>query len=190
MNTIIKDLQPTYFPVVYQFIKYDGQKYDLTGTPTVTIYEEDGTDSSFGSTEVTGSPFTIAKLNSKTGLYGVMVAKSLFTTGYFYRFLWEATINGVDTAGQEIYFACDSSSFKSYSGGAYRKVYTVTDGDGIALEGVEVRATSDAAGNTTIATSETDSNGEAILYLPAGTVYLWNYKQNYSFSNPDVEVVE
>jgi len=190
MKNLILDLQPDYIPLTIQCTTSDGTKTDPSSY-TVTLYEEDGGDSTFSSTQVTGSPFTLAKINSKTGYYGVLVPKTVFTSGKYYMLLWELTIDGVTTAGQEIYFACNSGSFKNYSGGAYRKVYTVTDGNGIAIEGVEVRATSDAAGNTTIATSSTDSNGEAILYLPAGTVYLWRFKSGYEFSDqPDTEVVE
>jgi hypothetical protein len=101
------DLLPDYIPFEFQSTKSDGTKFDPTGTPTVSIYEENGNDAVFSSTQITGSPFNMAKINSKTGNYGVLVDKTLFTTGNLYRVLFEATVDGVATASIEYYIAYD-----------------------------------------------------------------------------------
>ena len=189
MDNIIKDLQPTNVLFVIQSTKSDGEITDPTGG-TLTIYEENGTDTSFSSTQVTGSPFTITKINSKTGLYGVLIAKTVFTSGKYYLLLWEMTVDGISTAEQETYFFCDAESFKNYAAGAYLKTYTVDDSDGNPLSDVRVDATTDEAGATKIGSSTTDDAGEAKFYLPAGTIYMWRYKSGYTFVNPDEELVE
>lgn len=190
MENIILDLQPTNILFVIQATKGDGTITDPTGTPTLTIYEEDGVDDSFSSSQVTGSPFTITKINDKTGLYGVLVAKSVFTTGKYYFLLWEMTVDGITTADQEIYFCCNAESFKNYASGAYGKTYTVNDSSGSPLLGVRVDVTTDEAGETKIASGVTDSVGEITFYLPAGAVYMWRYHSQYTFENPDEELVE
>lgn len=191
MENIYLDLHSTYIPFVIQTTKSDGTKYDPSSS-SLTIYEEDGADSSFSSSQITGSPFSLSQINSLTGLYGTMIPKSSFTTGKYYLALWELTVDSINTAGQEIYFVCNAESFKDYSGGSIREVYTVLDQSGNAIEGASVRVTSDEAGETTIAVgkSTSDSNGEVVLYLPAGTVYVWVQHDNYSFDNPDTELVE
>jgi len=191
MKNIYLDLYSSYIPFLIQTTKSDGTKYDVSSSSLI-IYEEDGGDSNFSSTQITGSPFSLNKVNSKTGYYGTLIDKSLFTVGKFYLALWELTIDGTDTAGQELYFVCNSTSFQSGSGGAYKKIYTVTDGSGNVIEGATIRATSDEAGTDTIAygASDSDSNGEIIIYLPLGTVYIWTYHSDYTFDNPDEELVE
>jgi hypothetical protein len=110
---LILDLLPAYINFEVQSTDGSGVVTDPTGTPTVSIYEEGGADANFDNSQITGSPFTIAKINAKVGNYGVLVDKSLFTAGKLYRCLYELTVDGNATAKVEYYFAVNSSSFKS-----------------------------------------------------------------------------
>lgn len=74
--------------------------------------------------------------------------------------------------------------------------YTVTNvSNGNPIEGVEVTITTDSAGNNVIWNGDTDALGVArddegrLPYLDPGTYYFFSQKANYSFSNPDTEVV-
>ncbi len=113
MNILILDQLPAYISFEKQATKADGTKDDPTGTPTVSIYEEGGGDSSYDNSQITGSPFTCAKINSKTGNYGVLVDKTLFTAGKIYRALYEWTVDGVNTAAMDVFLAVNTSSFKA-----------------------------------------------------------------------------
>jgi len=108
MKQLILDLSPTYIPFLVQCTKAAGDKVDPT-VDNLIIYEEGGADATFDSTQVTGSPFDPAQVNSKTGLWGVLVAKSVFTAGKCYIALWEMTVDGVTTAKVEKYLAKNSS---------------------------------------------------------------------------------
>lgn len=112
MNLIYLDLAPAYIPFLVQATKGDGSKIDPT-VDTLIIYEEGGADATFDSTTITGSPFDPAKVNAKTGLWGVMVAKTAFTAGKWYVALWEMTVDGITTAKVDRYFACNASQFKA-----------------------------------------------------------------------------
>lgn len=109
MNTICLDLCPAYIPFLIQCTQGTGDKVDPT-VDNLIIYEEGGADATFDSTTITGSPFDPAKINSKTGLWGVLVAKSVFTSGKFYIALWEMTVDGIATAKAERYLACNSGN--------------------------------------------------------------------------------
>jgi hypothetical protein len=106
------DLQPAYIPFEFQANKSDGTKFDPSAS-SIIIYEESGSDSSFDSSQISGSPFTPVKINSKTGNYGVLIDKSLFTVGKYYRILYEATIDSIASAYQETYFMVNSSQLKA-----------------------------------------------------------------------------
>ncbi len=113
MNILILDKLPDYITFEKQATKVDGTKTDPTGTPTVSIYEEGGADANYDSAQIAGSPFTCAKINGKTGNYGKLVAKSLFTAGKIYRALFEWTVDGVATAAVDVYHAINSSDLKA-----------------------------------------------------------------------------
>ena len=55
------------------------------------------------------------------------------------------------------------------------------------IEGVRVLVSTTSEGGNYIASGTTDVNGRALLWLDAGTYYLWLSKAGYSFSNPDTE---
>lgn len=85
---------------------------------------------------------------------------------------------------------------KQRTPGAIAFTYTVTDsGTGLPIDGVEVWITTDVAGTNVIWNGHTnafgiarDSNGY-LPYLDAGTYYFWCQLANYTFSNPDTEIV-
>lgn len=110
MKILNLDLYPAYIPFIVQCTKAAGDKVDPT-VDNLIIYEEGGADATFDSGEVTGSPFDPAQVNSKTGLWGVLIAKTVFTAGKFYIALWEMTVDSITTAKVERYFACNASSF-------------------------------------------------------------------------------
>jgi hypothetical protein len=113
MRLLILDKLPAYISFEKQATKADGTKSDPTGTPTVSIYEEGGADGSYDNSQITGSPFTCAKINAKTGSYGVLVDKSLFTAGKVYRALYEWTVDAIDTAAVDLFLALNSSDLKA-----------------------------------------------------------------------------
>lgn len=112
MKSIFLDLSPSYIPFIVQCTKSVGDKIDPT-VDNLIIYEEGGADAVFDSGQITGSPFDPAKVNSKTGLWGILVPKSALTAGKWYIALWEMTVNGVATAKVEKYFVCNASQFKA-----------------------------------------------------------------------------
>lgn len=112
LQPIYLDLSPDYIPFMIQATTAAGASSNPT-VDSLIIYEEGGANAVFDSTTVTGSPFDPAQVNSKTGLWGVLVAKSVFTAGRFYVALWEMTVDSVATSKVEIFFATNASSFKA-----------------------------------------------------------------------------
>jgi len=69
--------------------------------------------------------------------------------------------------------------------GAITYTHTITSSvDSSPISQVDVWVTSDAAGNTVIASGETDGDGEVTFYLDEGTYYLWSQRPGYNFTNP------
>lgn len=68
-------------------------------------------------------------------------------------------------------------------------VYTDEDAktDPIALCAVWV--STDSAGNTVVASGQTDADGLVTFYLNPDVYYFWRSKSGYSFTNPDTETV-
>jgi len=61
---------------------------------------------------------------------------------------------------------------------------------GVAVDGAEVRITSDADGNTAVAGPKyTDASGNATFLLDPGTYYAWVQSAGYDFSNPTTVTV-
>ena len=106
MKPIFIDLAPAYIPFVIQCKAADEEVLDPT-VDSLVIYEEGGDNATFDATTISGSPFDPGKVNSKTGLWGVMVPKSAFTVGKWYIALWEVTVDGVVTAHVDTYFVCN-----------------------------------------------------------------------------------
>jgi hypothetical protein len=74
--------------------------------------------------------------------------------------------------------------------GAISWTYTLTDSDdGTPIDGAEVWATTDAAGEDVVASGTTDSFGVVTFMLDAGAYYFWRKCSGYNFNNPDLETV-
>ena len=74
--------------------------------------------------------------------------------------------------------------------GATTFTYTVyEDDDTTPIDGCEVWASTDSAGSTVVAARVTDTNGEVEFFLDDGTYYIWRRHSDWTFSNPDTEVV-
>lgn len=69
------------------------------------------------------------------------------------------------------------------------KQYTVNDADGDPITNVYVKVTSDSAGSTFVAQAYTNTLGIATFTLANGTYYMWRQHPNYTFSDPDTEIV-
>lgn len=68
--------------------------------------------------------------------------------------------------------------------------YTLTSSvDGTAIEGAIVEVYSDSTMSSLVATGLTNSAGQVVFYLDAGTYYLKRIKPGWSFTNPDQETV-
>jgi hypothetical protein len=67
--------------------------------------------------------------------------------------------------------------------GATAHTVTVNDGSN-PISGADVWITSDQAGNTVVASGETDGNGQVTFQLDAGTYYMWVQISGYNFTNP------
>ena len=106
------DLLPAYFPLEKTATDSTGLKLNPTAA-TVRVFEEGGADGTFDNSEVAGSPFTCNQINSKTGSYGILILKSLFTANRFYRCLFEWTVSGITTHSEDTYFMYNTASYKA-----------------------------------------------------------------------------
>jgi len=159
LQPLYLDLLPAYVPLLVQCSAADGTKTDPT-VDALTIYEEAGADGTFDSTQVAGSPFDPAQYNSKTGVWGVLVAKTVFTAGRFYVLVWELTVDGVTASHTEVLFACNAASFKAtgFSTHSAADVKTAMEADGSKLDAVydklptgTISDFDEAANNVTVA---------------------------------------
>lgn len=74
--------------------------------------------------------------------------------------------------------------------GAIAYPYVLTDDETSSpIAGVEVSVSSDVAGTVIVASGTTDINGSVTFNLNAGTYCFWREHPNYTFVDPDVEVV-
>lgn len=112
MKKILLDISPAYLFFAVQCAKSDGAKIDPT-VDGLAVYEIDGTSATIGGTGIAGSPFDPVQFELKTGLWAVKIAKSAFTEGRQYLFLWEMTVDGKTAAKQEIYHACNAADFQA-----------------------------------------------------------------------------
>lgn len=75
-------------------------------------------------------------------------------------------------------------------GGAVETNIITNDDEGNPLDGVEVWATTDAAGNNVVAgTLSSDTDGTVTFMLDAGTYYIWRQLARFNFPNPQTIVV-
>lgn len=81
-------------------------------------------------------------------------------------------------------------AFIAQGNGTIQYVYTLTDSvTAGAIIGARITVTTDSAGTNIVAEDVTDTNGQAVFYLNAGTYYFWRQCAGYTFDDPDVEVV-
>jgi len=112
IQPLFLDLLPAYVPFLVQCQDAAGAKTSPS-VDNLIIYEEGGADATPDTAGITGSPFDPVQINSKTGLWGVWVAKSALTAGKIYIALWEMTVDGTAAAKAETYLAVNSSSFQA-----------------------------------------------------------------------------
>lgn len=80
--------------------------------------------------------------------------------------------------------------YEGLGAGALTFTYTLTNSvTGVVIQNAEVWVTTDAAGNNIIASGLTNASGQIVLYLDAGTYYLWRQHPQYTFTDPDIEVI-
>lgn len=78
----------------------------------------------------------------------------------------------------------------SAGSGALTFTYTVTNElTGLPVPDVAIEVYTDAAMTNLVAVGATDTFGQAVFYLDAGTYYFKRIKEGWQFTNPDVEVV-
>lgn len=74
--------------------------------------------------------------------------------------------------------------------GAIPYPYVLTDDETSgSIAGAEVSVSTDEAGTVIVASGTTDVNGSVTFNLDAGTYYFWREHPNYTFIDPDTEVV-
>ncbi len=74
--------------------------------------------------------------------------------------------------------------------GAVTFVYTCYKVDGSTpLSGCDIWVTTDQAGSNTVASGVTNTSGQVTVFLDAGTMYFWRQHPDFTFTNPDSEVV-
>lgn len=150
---------------------------------------------------------TGVSINANTPLADVMAKlDDAHTTGFYTETITCSTANGYeDGKTYTIYIEATvdsdrggiSYAFTAYSqlggvaAGAISWTYTLTDSaTGGPIDGAEVWVTSDSAGLYVLASGTTDSAGQVIFMLDAGTVYVWAKKSGYNMDDlPDEEVV-
>ena len=101
--------------------------------------------------------------------------------------VWDELLSGHTDAGS----AGKALGVATAAPGSTEFTYTLTDSvtsAAIANALVWVTTTNDPD-DAIIAQAYTDTNGEAVFYLDAGTYYLWRQKSGYTFTNPDTETI-
>jgi hypothetical protein len=98
----------------------------------------------------------------------------------------------VESTSVHVPYSDQVKTWSSPTQGAGGDGWTYTLTDSVSSQPVadaEIWATTDAAGQNTVAHDHTDENGQVVFYLAAGTYYIWGAKAGYEFDNPDTEVV-
>ena len=104
--------------------------------------------------------------------------------------VWEETLADHSGTAGSTAEALDSASAGAAGAGGISFTYTLTSSvDASPIPDADVWVTSDAQGNTVLASGQTDSNGQVTFQLDAGTVYVWRQKAGWNFTNPDEETV-
>ncbi|HUV95809.1 MAG TPA: hypothetical protein VMX14_13420 [Anaerolineae bacterium] len=103
--------------------------------------------------------------------------------------VWDEVLTGHIVAGTTGY-ALTQAAVEAPAVGAIAFTYTLTDSaTGLPIADCLVWACTDSAGANKVTSAYTDDSGQVVLYLDAGTYYLFRKKSGYSFTNPDTETV-
>ena len=170
-----------------------GVSTDADAVPTYRIYEDDTEavilngnmdDGSGGNSEFDDA--------NTTGFYAKTIACTLgngFEDGKTYSVYISATVDS-DT-GAIAYAFTAYAQLGGITAGAIPFTYTVTSTvpPNDPIPGVDVWATTDIAGNNTIASGVTDAFGKVLFHLDEGTYYIWRQLAGWDFDNPDTEIV-
>ena len=80
--------------------------------------------------------------------------------------------------------------YEGVGAGAITFTYTLTSSeDASPIADADVWVATDAGNTNIIASDTTDSSGQVVFYLDAGTYYIFRQKDGWNFSNPDIETV-
>ena len=90
-----------------------------------------------------------------------------------------SSYNTAGTIGAKITTAAGAAG-----GGSSTYTATIKDANGATLDGVQVWATTDAAGSNTVASGVTNSHGQVTFALDPGSYYLWRQRAGQNFTNP------
>lgn len=167
-----------------------GQYWDTTGTPAFeTFVVADWANYDTAASETPASSYQ----------YQVTVPATLTSNAYVYITYYEQAGGSVaitdPVVATGVYWwdgaTAREAPVDASGAGSIEFTYTVyQDDDTTPIEGVAVYVTSDLAGANIVAgTKRTDSSGEVVFYLDAGTYYLWRQHGGWNFTNPDTEVV-
>ena len=156
---------------------------DADAPPAYRVYEDET-----GTAILTGSMALLDDANT-TGFYSEQIACTIangFEADKNYSVYISGAVGGT-TGGTSYSFVVESPAAGA---GAITFTYTLTNVDGGApIPGADVWATSDIAGLYTVASGVTNTSGEVVFYLDAGTYYIWRQLAGWNFTNPDTEVV-
>ncbi len=192
MKTLYLDLLQDHIPFFVQCTNGKG-KIENPSTYKLTIYEEDGEDAFFSNKEISGSPFTPININSKTGLWGVLIPKSAFRSGKYYLALWEMKVDGINSAKAEKYFVCNSTSFHNPES-SFTLIYRLRDEEtGKPIKVARVEVSTDEHGHQQIFSGYTNNQGEISFEIKQDLLpdqlYFWRKRNGFEFDNPDIQKV-
>ena len=139
-------------------------------------------DSTWQATESSaGMPTHVAK-----ALWELSIAAAAWLPGVTY------DLYGVESGNLQIHYNETVISWTPPTTGTGEVAwdYELTDSvSGLPIAGAEVWATTDIAGANIVAHDITDDFGKVYFFLTAGIYYIWRDQGDYTFDNPDTEVV-
>ena len=145
------------------------------------ITRADGTRSAL----VTGGANSIAV--GRRGLYGYVLSSADLVT-YDYIATAITTSTTADIKEVPAVWTLWAVSGTGTGGGSTTTPITINDGVN-PLDGVDVWASTDSAGNNVVARGYTNASGIITFYLDPGTYYIFKTLAGYTFTNPSTLVV-
>jgi hypothetical protein len=133
-----------------------------------------------------GSQHPTAEVSNAGGYIRIYTGEDWNTYDYFAA----AQYAGADVLDSNWVVGSYGVSDRAAGAGAIVFTYTLTSAvDGLPIADADVWATTDLAGVNVVASGTTNSNGQVVFYLDAGTIYIWRQKDGWDFVNPDTETV-